>query len=135
MSEASRRWYAKHKDDPKIRERLRADSKRHYEKNSEAIITRQLAYAKTPEGARKIRNLSLKRKYGITIEQYEAIAKRQDGECATCHKTPEKLVVDHDHTNGRVRGLLCDKCNRGLGLAYDNPDSIRRALAYLERVP
>ena len=59
------------------------------------------------------------RKFGITPEQYEVMSTKQKGVCALCKKLPHpkrRLAVDHNHETGKVRGLLCDFCNRHLGL-------------------
>jgi len=75
----------------------------------------------------------LERKYGLTIEKYEAQVKAQDGKCSICGRIPEKrLAVDHCHISGRIRGLLCYACNSAIGLMGDDPDMIRRASAYVE---
>lgn len=81
------------------------------------------------------RKYDLKSKYGISPEEYEAIMERQGGTCAVCGGTMpngNKLAVDHDHISGRVRGLLCVKCNRALGLVDDDPDWLRKLAAYLD---
>jgi hypothetical protein len=80
----------------------------------------------------------LSRTYGITTEQYEALLSAQDGVCAICKENGEdrgakSLAVDHCHTTGRVRGLLCRRCNAGLGQFKDCPEGVERALAYLRR--
>ena len=75
------------------------------------------------------------RKYKITLADYEAMLKRQNGKCAICGKPePEnkRLDVDHCHKTNQVRGLLCTSCNRVLGHAWDNPERLRRAADYLE---
>ena len=80
----------------------------------------------------------LLRRYGMTIEQYDIMLRAQEGRCAICRTDKPKghggktFHVDHDHTTGRVRGLLCSPCNSGLGHLGDDPDRIRAALAYLE---
>jgi Recombination endonuclease VII len=56
----------------------------------------------------------------------------QGGLCPICKKRPA-VHVDHDHKTGKVRAILCEMCNGGLGQFKDNPESIRRAIAYLER--
>lgn len=76
------------------------------------------------------------RRYGITLDDYAQMLKRQGGKCALCATdTPSgrwgRFVVDHCHTTGRVRGLLCNSCNVALGRLGDSPESIQRALAYV----
>lgn len=73
----------------------------------------------------------LKANYGISLETYEALAEEQYYCCAICQKKTDNLCVDHCHETGRVRGLLCHKCNVGLGHFSDDPLVIERALKYL----
>lgn len=78
----------------------------------------------------------VRRLYGLSWEEYMGLFDRQEGRCALCSKehvlmAVHGLCVDHDHRTGRVRGLLCKKCNTALGVLGDSPDSIRRVLAYL----
>lgn len=73
-------------------------------------------------------------RYGITTERYEDLLRSQGGLCAVCRdKDSLSLVVDHDHATGRVRGLLCHRCNTAIGFLQDNSVGVRRALEYLER--
>jgi hypothetical protein len=69
---------------------------------------------------------------GVTDEQYEAMLERQGGGCAICGATPKtrRLHVDHEHRTGRVRGLLCHRCNRALP-AWMTPTWLLRAFGYL----
>lgn len=79
----------------------------------------------------------------VTYGQYAKLFAEQDGKCAICRKPEEAvdratgttwaLSVDHDHTSGEIRGLLCNHCNRGLGLFFDNPQSLHAAWKYLLR--
>jgi len=75
-----------------------------------------------------------KRRYGITLEQVEQLRIKQGGRCALCGEPPSAkgLCVDHDHATGRVRGLLCNGCNVGLGYLGDTAEGLRRALRYVE---
>jgi hypothetical protein len=77
----------------------------------------------------------IKRKFGITCKEYDAMYERQGGKCATCglHQSKQKkrMNVDHDHKTGRVRGLLCHNCNVVLGLVNDNPKTMQKMLHYL----
>jgi len=79
-------------------------------------------------------NATLRKKYGITQEQWQEAFKRQGGKCAICHcaQRYQSLAVDHDHKTGKVRGLLCVQCNRGLGRFFDSPVRLRNAAAYIE---
>lgn len=80
------------------------------------------------------------RRYGMTLEQYDELFGRQNGECFICSQ-PETvrskngkvklLAVDHDHKTGIVRGLLCNRCNVILGLADDNIDLLKDIIDYL----
>ena len=100
----------------------------------------RLTAASNPRGRK---NAILKKVYGITIEQYDAMHAAQEGKCSICGdgeravntKTglPRDLAVDHCHTAGKVRDLLCASCNGGLGNFRDDPALLRAALAYLER--
>jgi hypothetical protein len=71
---------------------------------------------------------------GITPSLYDSIERLQGGVCAICgsvSKSGRKLAVDHNHATGKVRGLLCLKCNVALGLMSDNPDLLISAVSYL----
>ena len=81
------------------------------------------------------RNRNLKSKYGITSQEFDDMAKAQGGCCAICRQPPSgrwrRLVVDHCHSSGRVRGLLCNQCNRALGFLGDDQETLDRAASYL----
>lgn len=76
-------------------------------------------------------------KYGLEPEHKTALLDAQNGGCAICgYKFGQKtgdMKVDHDHKTGAVRGLLCDLCNRGLGMFRDNQDNLTKAISYLAR--
>lgn len=74
------------------------------------------------------------RKYGLTLEEYQAILASQRGRCYVCLRKPDdkRLVVDHNHDTGEVRGLLCHKCNAALGMLNDMAWRVRRLYHYLE---
>ena len=73
------------------------------------------------------------KKYGITVDDYNRMFKEQDGRCAICnnHQNIRKLAVDHNHKTGKVRGLLCINCNRGLGHYFDSTYRLNKAIDYL----
>jgi hypothetical protein len=94
--------------------------------------------AANPEAAHRVgRRSHLLNRYGITIEQYEALVVAQDGCCAICgsdnprsHKR-RYFAIDHDHITGKIRGLLCIPCNTGIGGLQDDPALLESALRYL----
>ena len=79
-------------------------------------------------------------KYGISIAQYEELLAKQDGRCAICGSPPDangrgaysRLHIDHSHSTGKIRGLLCGRCNQGIGFMRDDPKLLRLAAAYLD---
>ena len=71
------------------------------------------------------------RKYGLKPGEYESMYGEQRGMCAICDKHELKLAIDHDHYTGKVRGLLCRRCNLMLGMAKDDPETLISALNYL----
>ena len=85
---------------------------------------------------------SIKRKYGISIGVYDAMHKSQSGLCACCGQ-PETalhwkgkrrvLAIDHDHKTGQVRQLICHRCNIILGLAKEDPETLRQLANYMTR--
>ncbi len=78
------------------------------------------------------REYHLRRRYGITSADYDALVAAQGGVCALCRLRPPKHV-DHDHVTGRVRGALCSGCNQGLGNFRDDAAALRLAAEYVER--
>lgn len=83
------------------------------------------------------RDVVIRNQYGITLEQYDTMLEAQNYKCAICGNEDEvegrRLAIDHCHTSGKVRGLLCGKCNRGLGLFYDNKELLSNAIKYLTK--
>ena len=90
---------------------------------------------------RSAKNRSLKKQYGITIDQYESLLAQRDGVCWVCArpetikqpkaKRPDALSVDHSHENGLIRGLLCRNCNWGIDAFGDDAERIEQAMEYL----
>ena len=84
----------------------------------------------------KVLNKRYKERYGITLNEYEEMLSKQDGKCAVClvdgkATKQKKLVVDHNHSTGSIRGLLCHSCNCGLGLFKDREELLNKAINYL----
>lgn len=74
--------------------------------------------------------------YGMDLKKYNALLEGQNGTCAICkgeNKNDRNLAVDHCHKSGKIRGLLCENCNRALGLFEDDPIRMIEAIRYIER--
>jgi hypothetical protein len=99
--------------------------------NHEQYLRTQAEYRASM--ARDYRSEHLKRKFGLTLEEYEQRLRIQGGGCAVCGAKPGKssLHVDHDHKTGEIRGLLCFRCNGGLGQFKEQSTRLLRAADYL----
>ena len=103
--------------------------------NPERVAARTQRYRDDGRRQRNDRRYHLKRRYGLTVEQYDEMLAAQGGVCAICGRPPRddiSLHVDHDHETGRVRGLTCFRCNNALGDFNDDPRLLERAAAYLD---
>src|ERR1700676_795132 len=94
---------------------------------------RRIAYQKDKS---KAIASNLKRYYGLTMSEYDELFKQQKGRCKICnrHQTEfeRRFDVDHCHKKNHIRGLLCIRCNRGLGLFHDNVKVLAKAITYLK---
>lgn len=125
--------------------------KEYYLKNKDSIKKRIVENSKTEEFKEKRRILNRKRKeqnrelyykkrYGITISEYNALLIKQNNCCTICnikevdinHGRNTYFAVDHCHVSGKVRGLLCYKCNSLLGFVNDDIETLKNAIKYLE---
>lgn len=110
----------------KAPEKYRAASRRYYQEN----IEKRRSYERKRACA----------KYGLTVDQFDSMLDQQSGKCAICGADFAFLEgdqnlrprIDHCHETGEVRGLLCNKCNRALGLFADDEEILRRALKYIQ---
>jgi recombination endonuclease VII len=100
--------------------------------NRDRYLQRLREYNGTPAKKLSNRKSHLKRKYGLTLEEYDAILAAQGGGCAICGN-PDADNVDHDHVTGKVRGILCFNCNVAIGHIADDTDRLLVAFAYLDR--
>lgn len=106
-----------------------------------ALSTRGLKRYCNPDCRRtkmQSRDRWLKARYGISSADFDSMLLAQGGNCAVCLSPDpggqhDRFNVDHCHTTGAVRGLLCNACNQGIGKLGDSPEILRRAAAYLER--
>lgn len=95
------------------------------------------AYKSTDKAKEVRRNQLLKKNFGITLEEYNKMFAEQNGVCAICHKHVESdiraLAVDHCHTTGVIRGLLCRFCNQAIGHFKDSEELLQNAIIYLNK--
>ena len=142
----------KYANDPEYRAKQLQKAKDYAEKNKDKRRARRQnsikeqttakAYSRSNEVRRRSRNKALVAKYGITIDEFERMEVNQNGVCAICQTKPEindrwsslthNLRVDHDHTTGKVRALLCLNCNTALGHFRDDVRLLQKAVLYLE---
>jgi hypothetical protein len=104
----------------------RLKNKDYYKRNPE----RAAEYRRAAREDGRSRSYHLSR-YGMTVKDYDDLYDQQGGLCKLC-LCKSKLVVDHCHLTGRVRGLLCTKCNTGLGKFNDDIDMLKKAINYLK---
>ena len=124
-----RAWYLKNKTT------IRDKAKIYYQENKEAISKSNSDYRKKNKDS--IASSKRKSKYGIEAHEYERLYSLQNGLCAICltrakDSRGRELNVDHCHTTGKVRGLLCSSCNMGIGMLLDDYQNLARAAAYLK---
>lgn len=138
-----------YKDPEKAKESARGRNKAWRLRNIEAQREREKSVKKQrraifPEEAKnrateerksapeKVRARWRRWKYGLSEEAYDHLLFKQNHACAGC-RVVTKLVIDHDHNDGKVRGLLCDPCNRAIGIVKDEPKTLRALADYLEK--
>jgi hypothetical protein len=136
-----RAWYRKNRNrvcekrraryaaDPELE---RAKSRAQYARRRQEVSQYNKKYR--TENRDRIRAQKRKYAYGLNDPEYRALLKNQRGRCAICRKPPgvRGLHVDHDHATRKVRGLLCSKCNTGIGLLQHSPALLTKAVAYLK---
>ena len=115
-------------------ERVNAYNKRKRRENPEKVR----AYARSRYAANKKTywGSHIKQKFGISVAQYEAMYRAQNGVCGICEGlniNGQRLGIDHDHATGKIRDLLCSRCNTAIGLARENPSILIKAAAYIEK--
>lgn len=116
-------------------------SRKHYLENIEYYRKKNAKWNQLNPERRKelVHNCMLRRKYGITSDQFDTLSKNQKHRCAICRKketsiingTRIRLATDHDKKTGKIRGLLCSNCNQGLGRFQDSTKSLLEAIRYL----
>ena len=115
-----RERYKERSKDPEYRKYRALQARKERERNPRSYAMRKKEW--------------LKYNYGITLEIWEDMYAKQNGVCAICLKkckTKKQLAVDHDHNTNKIRGLLCSKCNRGIGMFEDDVNLLNKAIIYL----
>jgi len=122
-----------HNNLPAVVEHRKKRQRKYYINNKESM----LAYSKERYTSEQSYAYSLRRKYNISVEDYDNLYNSQSGRCAICGKHQaelnKRLSVDHNHDTGDIRGLLCLSCNVAIGLFGDNIQIVEEVLAYLNR--
>ncbi len=111
--EYSREWYLKNKEKKAAQEKARRLANPLYK-----------------------RQVHLKNRYNLTLEQFDQMLKSQNNQCLICEEilkpTSHGRHIDHCHTTGKVRGILCQRCNTGIGKFEENVNLLKKAIAYIE---
>jgi hypothetical protein len=142
------------------RDKTRADDRSRYDKNREKEIARSRVYCQLHKeelatkrhayyrlhrdrfiayhkaNRERAKDLNLRKKYGICLKDFNALLEKQRGSCAICSSSNwhgRQACVDHDHVTGKVRGLLCHKCNLAIGLLGDNLALAESLVEYLKQ--
>lgn len=100
------------------------------------VLSSERYRKENPEWFEKNKKATYLRRYGLTPDDFDSMLAAQGGRCAICQSSPSKtrrLAVDHDHKTGKIRQLLCDNCNRGIGHLKDSVLILRSAIEYIER--
>jgi hypothetical protein len=119
-----RQYDALHKEEISIKNKIKRQNNLEKYRERERIRERK----KNPEMIRKNR---LKRDFGLSLEDYKKIYNEQQGRCAICGNIFKVLCVDHIHSTGKIRGLLCSQCNLALGNAREDIAVLKNAIKYL----
>lgn len=112
-------------------ERVRKNKRAWYVANQEKVRKARRVWVSA--NPKKILETRLKHAYGISLQKYEEMLIFQKGICPICGDAPNgrRLVVDHNHTTGEIRGLLCYRCNCALGMMVENPNTAEKMLEYI----
>lgn len=135
-TEYMREWRARNKE--KNAEYQKEYNKEYRKKNLEKLNANNKKWreANKEQDALVMLRARLKRKYNLSIEEYETLIESQNNSCKVCgthakNNIKGKLYIDHCHTTGKVRGLLCMKCNSALGLLNDDKTLVQKLFDYL----
>jgi hypothetical protein len=115
------------------RNRNAAQGREYYLRNRERILAKSAAWyaANRARRSETLGKWHFAKKYGITPDDFDTLLLIQDNVCAICSNRRKSMCVDHDHSTGEVRGILCRSCNVLVGHARDNVAWLARAIEYL----
>lgn len=156
--EYNKKYYQKHKDDPIYKEKMRERSNKWHQEHQELEKERKKKdYLRNKEKYRiknknwrknlknkekqKIYNKKshLKIRFGLSVEEYDTMIKKQNNKCASCgitfneNNNSERPCIDHDHKIGKIREILCNNCNLTLGIMSDDAEKLINLVKYLEK--
>lgn len=109
----------------------------YYQRNRDKVRSKcRERYANNVNGyadrvRRETKNRKMKVRYGISYKEYETLYQKAKGCCEICGTLKDRLDIDHCHNTGKIRGVLCNSCNTGLGLFKDNAETLENAGKYL----
>lgn len=132
----AKKYYEDNKEEILKKPRKRGENyskwkKEYYLKNKDEIKTKNKQLRELNK--RKYKSNNLLKKYGISIEDYDKMYLNQNGKCSICDTFYEKLCIDHCHLTTKVRELLCEKCNKAIGLFNESIDNFSRAIEYVRK--
>lgn len=130
--EDAKRWRERHP------EKKKASARSYYLAHRQEVIAKPKAWEVANMARKRARNrVALLGRYGITLEQHEQMLRSQDGRCDICKrkfKDSRNTHTDHDHATGKVRSLLCTRCNNGLGhVERDGGQWVKLAMKYIKK--
>jgi len=134
------------------KEKIKEYRKKYYQENKEkiSVVTKKYALKNReklnliskkwnkehPQRRKELARKSWLKQYGLSLEEYNTLLENQNNQCCICGNVAKEnkyLAVDHDHITGRVRGLLCETCNVGLGSLKDSVEILYAAIEYLSK--
>lgn len=129
-----KQYYAKNRE--RILAQKREKYPEHYAKNAEKL--KAAAKKRRINNPIKAKETNLKCKFGISFQEYQDLIKGQQFLCAACHTDlkalpTNEIQVDHNHTTGAIRAILCGPCNRALGLLGDDPIRVKKLATYISK--
>jgi len=128
-SNYNKEYYLKNKEGARKRDKIYKD------KHREILREKNTIYRKNNPNIAYLsrRKAQLKRKFNLSLNDYNILLEKQKGVCNICKikETTKALCVDHNHTTGEIRGLLCSNCNRGIGLLKDDIVLLKEAIKHL----